>query len=92
VDGAISSEDISGCTSVVDNRCVGYRTSGRQTVLSMMSRDKNSNKNRSDARRSFLSLSDHFRQHNAASLGVRSPHCVIVTSLVVTGQLLCSRR
>ena len=65
----------------------------RQTVLSMMSRDKNSNKNRSDAIRTFMSLSDYFRQHNdAASLAVRSSHYVMVMSLVATGQLLCSKR
>lgn len=60
----------------------------RQTVRSMMSRSKN----KSDARRTFMSLSDYFHQHSAASLGVRSPHYVILTSLVSIGRLLCPQK
>jgi len=55
----------------------------------MMSRDKNSNKNKSDTRRSFMSLSEYFHQYNAGFLAVRSPHYVIFTSLITTSQLLC---
>jgi len=60
----------------------------------MMSRDKNSNKNKSDdaSRHSFMSLSEYFTQHNAAaaacSFVVVLPYYVILTSLVITGQLL----
>jgi len=70
-----------------------YHTSVRQTVLTMMSRDNNANNaSKSDARRTFMSLSEYFHQYSAASISIRSPHHVIVMSLFVTDGLLCSHR
>jgi len=80
------------CTTIDDNCWAEHRTSVRQTVLSILSRDKNSNKNNSDARRTFMSLSEYFHQRNDACLRIRSPHYVILTSLAITGPLLCSQR
>jgi len=69
-----------------------YRTSVRQTVMSMISRDQNGYGSKSDATRTVMFLSEYFHQHNAACLIVRSPCYVLLTPLIINVQFLCLQR